>query len=141
MYWIGQKVQSSFSVRYYGKTQMNFLANPIIVVNDMAKNSGNLSTDTHRRTAILKVPSWKFHPPSWKFLSGIEAFDANNPVLIATSTVNTSWGRITEVDGDIGKTSAGPGKGNVNTSVLPFWLLTLQQKLPTSHTILCHSTL
>ncbi|KAG5193556.1 hypothetical protein R6Z07F_019909 [Ovis aries] len=27
------------------------------------------------------------------------------------STVNTSWGRITEVDGDIGKTSAGPGKG------------------------------
>lgn len=31
--------------------------------------------------------------------------------LEATSTVNTSWGRITEVDGDIGKTSAGPGKG------------------------------
>ena len=32
---------------------MNFLANPIIVVNDMARNSGNLSTDTHRRTAIF----------------------------------------------------------------------------------------
>ncbi|XP_065771575.1 V-set and immunoglobulin domain-containing protein 4 isoform X3 [Muntiacus reevesi] len=31
--------------------------------------------------------------------------------LEATSTVNTSWGRITEVDGYIGKTSAGPGKG------------------------------
>ncbi|OWJ99325.1 VSIG4, partial [Cervus elaphus hippelaphus] len=34
-----------------------------------------------------------------------------NPVVIATSTVNTSWGRITEVDGYIGKTSAEPGKG------------------------------
>ncbi|XP_070318075.1 V-set and immunoglobulin domain-containing protein 4 isoform X2 [Odocoileus virginianus] len=31
--------------------------------------------------------------------------------LEATSTVNTSWGRITEVDGYIGKTSAGPGRG------------------------------
>ena len=45
------------------------------------------------------------------------------------------------MDGDIGKTSAGPGKGNVNTSILPFWLLTLQQKVSTIHTILCHSTL
>uniref|UniRef100_A0A8B9X5K9 V-set and immunoglobulin domain containing 4 n=2 Tax=Bos TaxID=9903 RepID=A0A8B9X5K9_BOSMU len=31
--------------------------------------------------------------------------------LEATYTVNISWGRITEMDGDIGKTSAGPGKG------------------------------
>ncbi|KAB0353735.1 hypothetical protein FD755_023568, partial [Muntiacus reevesi] len=40
----------------------------------------------------------------------------------------------------IGKTSAGPGKGNVNTSIPSFWLLTLKQKLSTIHTILCHST-
>ena len=32
---------------------MNFLANPIIVVNDMARNSGNLSTDTQGRTATF----------------------------------------------------------------------------------------
>ncbi|XP_025131572.1 V-set and immunoglobulin domain-containing protein 4 isoform X3 [Bubalus bubalis] len=31
--------------------------------------------------------------------------------LEVTYTVNISWGRTTEMDGDIGKTSAGPGKG------------------------------
>ena len=29
IYWVGQEVHSGFSVRCYGKTQMNFLANPI----------------------------------------------------------------------------------------------------------------
>ena len=29
MYWVGQKVRSNFFVPSYGKTQMNFLANPI----------------------------------------------------------------------------------------------------------------
>ena len=29
LYWVGQKVRSGFSVRSYGKTQTNFLANPI----------------------------------------------------------------------------------------------------------------
>ena len=31
MYWVGQKVHSGFSVRCYGKTQTNFLANLIYV--------------------------------------------------------------------------------------------------------------
>ena len=29
-YWIGQKVCSGFSVSFYGKTRMNFGANPIL---------------------------------------------------------------------------------------------------------------
>lgn len=29
-YWVGQEVLSCFSVRCYGKAQMNFLANPIV---------------------------------------------------------------------------------------------------------------
>ena len=29
-YWVGQKVHSGFSVKGYGKTQTNFLANPIL---------------------------------------------------------------------------------------------------------------
>ncbi|XP_022422539.1 centromere protein V-like, partial [Delphinapterus leucas] len=31
LYWVGQKVCLSFSVRCYGKTQMNFLANPVFL--------------------------------------------------------------------------------------------------------------
>ena len=29
IYWVGQKVSSGFSIASYGKTQANFLANPI----------------------------------------------------------------------------------------------------------------
>ena len=31
-YWVGQKVYSGFSIRYYEKSQRNFLANPIVLM-------------------------------------------------------------------------------------------------------------
>ena len=61
-------------------------------------------------------------PYTSQFLSGREASNPNTLVVIATSTVNSSQGWTTEVDGYVGKTSAGPGKGNVKNSSLPFWL-------------------
>ncbi|TKC33781.1 hypothetical protein EI555_002681, partial [Monodon monoceros] len=44
-------------------------------------------------------------------LAGREASNPNTLVVIATSTVNSSQGWTTEVDGYVGKTSAGPGNG------------------------------
>ncbi|KAB0388455.1 hypothetical protein E2I00_011648, partial [Balaenoptera physalus] len=50
-------------------------------------------------------------PYTSQFLSGREASNPNTLVVIATSTVNSSQGWTTEVDGYVGKTSAGPGNG------------------------------
>ncbi|MBW04222.1 V-set and immunoglobulin domain-containing protein 4, partial [Eschrichtius robustus] len=50
-------------------------------------------------------------PYTSQFLSGREASNPNTLVVIAISTVNSSQGWTTEVDGYVGKTSAGPGNG------------------------------
>ena len=36
-YWVGQKVYSSFTITFLGKTQMTFLANPIKQMNEYNK--------------------------------------------------------------------------------------------------------
>ena len=36
-YWVGQKVYSSFTITFFGKTQMNFLANPSKQMNEYNK--------------------------------------------------------------------------------------------------------
>ncbi|XP_043753041.1 V-set and immunoglobulin domain-containing protein 4 isoform X2 [Cervus elaphus] len=55
----------------------------------------------------LRVQKHSSKPPDTK----TKSLPTTQTSLEATSTVNTSWGRITEVDGYIGKTSAEPGKG------------------------------
>ncbi|XP_040122021.1 V-set and immunoglobulin domain-containing protein 4 isoform X1 [Oryx dammah] len=65
----------------------------------------------HSSTLAWKIPRTE-EPDSSKTLeTKTKSLPTMQTPLEATSTVNTSWGRITEVDGDIGKTSAGPGKG------------------------------
>ncbi|XP_070147658.1 V-set and immunoglobulin domain-containing protein 4 isoform X6 [Ovis canadensis] len=65
----------------------------------------------HSSTLAWKIP-WTEEADSSKPLeTRTKSLPTMQTPLEAISTVNTSWGRITEVDGDIGKTSAGPGKG------------------------------
>ncbi|XP_040122023.1 V-set and immunoglobulin domain-containing protein 4 isoform X3 [Oryx dammah] len=62
----------------------------------------------HSSTLAWKIPRTE-EPDSSKTLeTKTKSLPTMQTPLEATSTVNTSWGRITEVDGDIGKTSAGP---------------------------------
>ena len=58
-YWVGQKVHSGFSITSYGKTQINFLANPIFSqeICDLA-NSIITETMPHR----TKKPTMKVCP-------------------------------------------------------------------------------
>ena len=54
-YWVGQEVNSGFSVRWYRKTQMNFLANPITITTLLS--SVNLPSEIIKPRVILGTPN------------------------------------------------------------------------------------
>ena len=67
-YWVGQKVHSGFSIRCYGKTPTNFLANPIYGCLDKSKTLLWVYL-TEKRGAVItrpnKIKGWDLLRALW----------------------------------------------------------------------------
>ena len=76
MYWTGQKVYLGFSVRWYGKTRTNFLANP--VEGCQPTKSGTEDDAKMDKAGFFQILCWS-HPEELHFLS-------KSPGLVGTLT-------------------------------------------------------
>ena len=55
IYWVGQKVHSGFSVTSHGKTQMNFLANPMLLYGE---EKGYVNGEAEENRLEVQIQNW-----------------------------------------------------------------------------------